>query len=335
MEQTDQHSWQDEIRKRLIALFGSDQESDQESLIRILYYLAEEDKAYYNIGISPVWRTLKSAMSTDRVFKGYAERLAEDTKKAETDPDFRKVMADLYANMMEASETPMDDDYAHGWQLVSSDKRLMTGASVGFARAWSLIPVASQAQILQLIPKVITNRAALSTIDEVVGLVNKIGGPSVMVTLAVAYLSYEATKNLCRWHKGEISGKRCAKNMIDATVSIAAGLGGGIVGGAIGSVAGPVGTIVGGIAGSVLSTAAAGTLCDWFTQYLFDLPKEEALENAYNFLGVNMRASNAEINTAFRQLCLKHHPDKGGSAEQFHKLQVCMGVIRVSREEQY
>ena len=44
-----------------------------------------------------------------------------------------------------------------------------------------------------------------------------------------------------------------------------------------------------------------------------------------------MNASNHEINTAFRALCLKHHPDKGGRSEDFHIVQVNMAVIKAAK----
>lgn len=62
-------------------------------------------------------------------------------------------------------------------------------------------------------------------------------------------------------------------------------------------------------------------------------PKKRSLENAYNFLGVNMHASNFEINKAFHKLCLMYHPDKGGNESDFIKLQAHMGVIKLAREE--
>ena len=103
----------------------------------------------------------------------------------------------------------------------------------------------------------------------------------------------------------------------------------------MGSLAGPVGTLAGGIIGGIISSAVINSLIDKLTQSLFVIPKSEALENAYNFFGVKATASNDEINTAYRKLCLKHHPDKGGKPEDFHFVQVNMGVIKVARGELY
>lgn len=113
-----------------------------------------------------------------------------------------------------------------------------------------------------------------------------------------------------RWWNGEISGKRCAKNCIDAAFTITVGAAGGLGGGLFGALVGPVGFFAGGIIGGYISSKAAETMVDWLTQKIFSLPKDEATEKAYNYLGVKMSASNDEVNFAFRKLCLEHHPDK-------------------------
>lgn len=56
------------------------------------------------------------------------------------------------------------------------------------------------------------------------------GGKVVTVALASAYLTYETVKNIRRWWKGEISGKRCLKNIIDTGFTITGGLAGGVAG---------------------------------------------------------------------------------------------------------
>lgn len=113
---------------------------------------------------------------------------------------------------------------------------------------------------------------------------------------------------------------------------MAAGVGGGIGGAALGGFLGPIGAIVGGVAGGIVSSHVANLLCDRLTQSIFGLPKDVAVENAYKFLGVPMTASNSEVNTAFRTLCLQHHPDKGGKTDDFLVVQLHMSIIREARQ---
>ncbi len=176
------------------------------------------------------------------------------------------------------------------------------------------------------------NKTLMTAVDDVARLASKKGGAVVMVGLAAVYLTCDAFVNIKRWWYGEISGKRCIKNVLDSTFAIGAGMAGGVAGVALASlVAGPFGTAVGGVVGGWASAAGVGYLSDLMTQKLFGLPKEEALENAYRYLGVEMTASNAEVNTAFRKLCLKHHPDKGGKQDDFFILQCNMGTIKLAR----
>ena len=131
-----------------------------------------------------------------------------------------------------------------------------------------------------------------------------------------------------RWWKGEISGKRCAKNVIDATLLyVSSWAGGAGLGALIGMVGGPVGAAVGSAVGG-----AAGLVGGWaagkvtqgpiqrFTCKIFDLPKTEALDKAYEFFGLRHNATNAEIKERWNSLVRVYHLDRGGKDENFHKL---------------
>jgi hypothetical protein len=151
--------------------------------------------------------------------------------------------------------------------------------------------------------------------------------------LDAVYMTYEVYVNINRWYHGQISGKRCVKEVIDSLVSTVAGVGAGIgVGIAAGAILGPVGAVIGGIVGGLIGQISANSISDWITTKIFDLPPSEALENAYKHLGLHHTASYSEINSKFRQLSLRHHPDKGGNKEEFVKLNQMMAVIKVSIE---
>lgn len=155
-------------------------------------------------------------------------------------------------------------------------------------------------------------------------------------TFHCAQLAYATLKSLYRWWIGEISGKRCAKMIVDSMISSGAGF----VGAAIGLRAlehyGPQCATVGAFVGGLIFTITSSQLVDKLTSKIFDLPKCEALEKAYMFLGVDKNATVETINFAFRNLCLKFNPHmQGGDAEKFQELQCHMTIIKMARGEKY
>ncbi|XP_052778491.1 vasodilator-stimulated phosphoprotein-like [Mya arenaria] len=146
---------------------------------------------------------------------------------------------------------------------------------------------------------------------------------------------------ILRWWNGDISGQRCVKNITDCLAGIAGGVAGGVggqtAGAMIGSLAGPVGAFIGAAVGGVVGLAAASIgakyLSASITQRVFSLPPSEALENAYRCLGVDRSMSNEVINSRYRQLTLKHHPDRGGGRNEWDKLQYSLAIIREARGE--
>ncbi|CAF1516095.1 unnamed protein product [Rotaria magnacalcarata] len=145
-------------------------------------------------------------------------------------------------------------------------------------------------------------------------------------------LAYEAIMNIRAWWKGEISGQRCVKNLLDDMATVAGGMGGAWAGAAAGSIFGPIGTGIGFLAGGVTGCWAASQLSKRLTEKLFNLPRSVALENAYRYFGLTQSCSNGDINAAYKRLALVKHPDKGGSKEDFFELQVSLAIIKEHRE---
>uniref|UniRef100_A0A914P436 J domain-containing protein n=1 Tax=Panagrolaimus davidi TaxID=227884 RepID=A0A914P436_9BILA len=150
----------------------------------------------------------------------------------------------------------------------------------------------------------------------------------VYVVLDTVFLPFEAIQSIHLWFNGEISGRRCAKTVVDATIAVAGGIGGAALGAGVGSVGGPVGTIIGGIIGGLFGSSVAKTVVGHLTERIFDLPKNIAVERAYYFLGISPSASNYDVNQAFRKLASQYHPDKRyGSEKLFMELQSNMQLI--------
>jgi len=206
---------------------------------------------------------------------------------------------------------------------------------VSAAQGISSLPVEVQEQLFQGVSKALgagenafteALKPFLGDLAELKSLPKNIG-----VVLVAAVLTWEAVVNIKKWWQGEISGKRCAKNVMDAIGSVGGGYAGAAAGVYVGFAAGPVGAVLGAVAGGLMGSSALGSLSDWATQFFFDVPKNVAAENAYNYLEVSQTASNDEINKSYKRLCLRYHPDKGGSDEAFHKLQLSLEVVRNHR----
>uniref|UniRef100_A0AC34GFV3 Uncharacterized protein n=1 Tax=Panagrolaimus sp. ES5 TaxID=591445 RepID=A0AC34GFV3_9BILA len=84
----------------------------------------------------------------------------------------------------------------------------------------------------------------------------------VYVALDAVFLPFEAIQSIHRWFNGEISGRRCAKTIVDASAAVAGGIGGAAVGASIGAVGGPVGSVIGGIIGGLFGSSVAATIMD-------------------------------------------------------------------------
>jgi len=199
------------------------------------------------------------------------------------------------------------------------------------------IPAERQAAIVSEIMDAVNSVAGESSLIAVstsqsLTRAQAMAGKIAPIAIVTVQLSWEALKSIHSWWKGEITGKRCTKQIIDGSAGILGGYGGGAAGAAIGSALLPgYGTLAGAVIGGIAGSIGASALSEWLTEYFFDLPKSIAVENAYKFLQLSPSCSNTEINGRYRKLALQFHPDKGGNAEDFHKLQVSVAIIKQAR----
>jgi DnaJ domain len=279
-----------------------------------------------------LWNTLISLAKTCRpAFDLRIKQLIADTRTVDNNAVFLEQMADVHQALLAASNGQFDPAT---FSLAHFTRVAPTSTGIVLCRELARLPAAQQAQMLTIIRTLAGETSAIVRYTgRAISVFTQVRGSVVLVTLSAVYLGWEAFQSIRQWWCGKISGKRCAKQVIDATVTLAAGLGGGVGGAAIGSLAGPVGSIAGALIGGLIASITAEKLIDWLTQKIFDLPKDVAVERAYNYLGVRPSASNSDINAAFHRLCLLHHPDKGGNKEKFFELQSNMSIIKLHRGE--
>ena len=308
-----------------------------EEYSRISFFLlnmGQEAKSYT--------RVLEGALCNDHAFNSTIQQLSEDTMKLKTDPDYIRVMSSVWndflkPNMLSEGVAGQMVDFN---KILSNSNRLNSVTTYSFLTTLSRLPpneqlmaIEATASIANALSPSLTAMVTRSA-ESAVSFAGKTSGKLVSVGLVAVYLAYVAIVNIKRWMNGEISGARCAKNVIDSCVGVACGVGGRTIGALIGTAIAPgLGTVVGGVIGGVAATELGNFLSDWATQKIFGLPKQEALENAYLFLGLKCNASNSEINSSFKRLALQYHPDKGGDVKDWHRLQMSMGVIKVSKGE--
>lgn len=100
--------------------------------------------------------------------------------------------------------------------------------------------------------------------------------------------------------------------------------------------ASPVCSAIGGMIGGLTGFQTGRYLMERLTSSILDLPKTEALEKAYNYMGVHHSADNSQLNKAFRRLAMKYHPDKlTGSTLYFLELQLNFQIIKEDRGQSF
>lgn len=286
-------------------------------------------------------QTLRTVLHIDAAFRDVVDNLVKDTEKIKDNPEYYSVMADIWNYYLKNVDDPQQK---FEFESLLSDKSLMkTSLIYNFLTMLSNFAPTIKRNVLQL-----TERNALAMVnmptlksfnqnfDRLFRKTNLFSlARKVQVGLVVTSLTLETYDSLNLWWKGEISGKRCAKNVIDSCASVVGGIYGGTIGAAAGTCIAPgPGTIIGGLAGGIAGSVVMHSLSDWLTQYLFDLPKDVALENAYRFMQLDHKASNDEINSNYNRLAWEYHPKVSKNVKNWLKLQTCMDVIRTSKGQE-
>uniref|UniRef100_A0A6P7H1H6 Uncharacterized protein LOC114349168 n=1 Tax=Diabrotica virgifera virgifera TaxID=50390 RepID=A0A6P7H1H6_DIAVI len=97
--------------KKIITELSTVFKDDQETFARVLFYLTEEETVYKETDkLGPHMKMLMSTMEIASLFSQYAKRLAEDTKRADSDKKFKRVLGAIWAEMMDANKQTDDQD---------------------------------------------------------------------------------------------------------------------------------------------------------------------------------------------------------------------------------
>ena len=96
---------------------------------------------------------------------------------------------------------------------------------------------------------------------------------------------------------------------------------------------GPEKAVVGAIISVLFGGGAVREVANRLAENNFALPRAVVVDNAFNFFNVSHTAAHWEINYAYRQHCLRQHPDRGGDHEHFVKGHVFFAVIKAHKNK--
>jgi len=136
-------------------------------------------------------------------------------------------------------------------------------------------------------------------------------------------LGNESTLEVRRWLMLETSGPQCSQVILDRALTVlsnfklASGCQLEVLGG-------PLGAIVGGYSDA-----------DWLLEEVFSKQPEDAIRDSFALLGFRERGDGDwsciaadEVSLAYRRMCLRGHPSRGGSPRAYLKMQVALELVR-------
>ena len=154
-------------------------------------------------------------IGNEEVLKPYLDQLIKDTKRAENDWFYANMMRDIYM-AYEDNRAFIDENALREFEPDPIYEKTLNGV----AAAFHLIPSEQMGQFIVLLES-LPKSWLLAPLTEAGKVANKVGGKVVGITLVAVQLSYAVISNMWQWWNGEISGKRCSKNIIDSVASIA------------------------------------------------------------------------------------------------------------------
>jgi len=211
-----------EIPEKLLKEIDNSLNHDQNLYIKFLTYIACKDKE----GSNQLIKILNHILDTNpNIFKQTVKSMAIDAVKALDNQEYIKILQELWNNYIFSADIKIETASLDLERLANLNKHNGAVIQYNLLRSLSKIPPESIGGVINFIKTVSSSSSKLT---------NK---------------AYESIK---QWWNGEISGKRCAKQIVDSVTSVLAGTGVGIIGGMIGGgLLGPVGMAVGSIVGGI------------------------------------------------------------------------------------
>uniref|UniRef100_A0A914PKK2 J domain-containing protein n=1 Tax=Panagrolaimus davidi TaxID=227884 RepID=A0A914PKK2_9BILA len=302
---------------------------DDESLTLLYMVLAKKEQEAGGRNKSGDWNMLADLICNKKAFQSYAEKLIEVY--------IREDAAKIVKGCLEIQKL-MDQNGGSNNSLsfIERNYHLVFYLCAPLSTMWKDISPYGKKIVFQSTFRWASNcSSAVAAIGEkeIVKRITTFAKENKVFSIILASIpvAVEIVRSVWLWCEGKISGKRAAQNVVNVFLTSGAGVGGAFGGAAIGhSLLGGYATF-GAFIGGLFGGFVGNQLSQWLTNNIFDLPKTQALENAYQYLGVHHRASDSEVEKAYKRRLLIDHPDKGGSNEAFCKLQTCYTIIRIDR----
>jgi len=302
------------------------------TLVNVLWFLHENTNR-----VSRYIALLTSAhVSNNVAFQELVERLGEDIDELNRNPNYNNVMDDMWLNNnLRHDATNFVSGQRLDFQLNSEKKKRFEIIAICLGISIMLrLDVLTPETLQKLIP-LYNNTLPINilSIKELLNMAQKLSGERYEVSASFGYFIYDFFRNWKRHENREISGVRCIKNIADSFTELGPGVAGGFGGELFGSSIAPgIGTLVGGVGGGMTSAFLSGALSDRITQWIFNIPKDEALENAFRELSLPCNASNNEINISFIRLAHQNPPYPLNPNPNWVKLKESINTIKEVRE---
>ena len=293
--------------------------AERRKLVLIFAYLAKKDNVARN------YKTILSNTPDDEFFVKVVDQMYVDHVDEEM---VKEILREVSEKSLVPNPERVEISNKFGLKIAMTSPKLMAMVSCNkFLSILSTLPTESQSNLLQE-GFAFSNKfsgaswavALREKTKSVQTYLQKTSTALKTVGLAAVFLGLDAWRNIGEWWHGRISGPRCVKNIIDCGIVLFAG--------AIGMMIPGIGGLLGPVIGEVCYRFS-----NWMTCEIFNLPKDVAVENAFRFMGLPQDPSNNEINSKYKELCLRYHPVRGGRTEDFQKLQFEYSIVKHSREQ--